>query len=126
ERLSDVLLSLNGDGSVSLHADLAQWRRAKQNKSSIKTTPKAAQAQKQATLEVQEKLSFEERKELKRIAQKIEKAEAKVAVANEALQDPAIQSDAEVLIARTKTLQDAEAKVAQLYTRWEDLEYRNT
>ncbi|NOY85277.1 MAG: ATP-binding cassette domain-containing protein, partial [Nitrospirae bacterium] len=126
ERLSDVLLSLNGDGSVSFHADLVQWRRAQQNKSSIKTTPKIAQAQKQATLEVQEKLSFEERKELKRISQKIEKAEAKVAAANEALQDPAIQSDAEVLIARTKTLQEIEAEVAKLYTRWEDLENRNT
>jgi len=68
-----------------------------------------------------EKLSFEERKELKRISQKIEKAEAKVATAKQALQDPAIQSDGPELLARTKT----EEEVVSFYTRWEDLEARD-
>jgi len=124
-RLSDVLLSINGDGSAAFYSDLARWRQAQPNQGASNVVPNIAQVQKQDKAETPEKLSFEERKELKRIAQKIEKAEAKVAAANEALQDPNIQSDADALLARTQILQETEKKVAQLYTRWEDLEARN-
>lgn len=126
ERLSDVLLSLNGDGSATFHADLEQWRRSQKNKESSKAVSKHVQTHKQNKAETLEKLSFEERKELKRIAQKIEKAEARIVAANAALQDPVIQSDADALIAQTKNLQEIEGQVARLYTRWEDLEARNT
>ena len=125
ERLSDVLLSLNGDASVSFHADLAQWERSHLSKNSSKAACKARPAQKEEKEERLEKLGFEERKELKRISQKIEKAEARVVTAEQALQDPAIQSDGAELLARTEILQIREREVALLYERWEDLEARN-
>ncbi len=125
ERLSDVLLSLNGDASVSFHADLAQWERSHLSKNSSKAACKARPAQKEEKEERLEKLGFEERKELKRISQKIEKAEARVVTAKQALQDPAIQSDGAELLARTEILQIREREVALLYERWEDLEARN-
>ena len=125
ERLSDVLLVLEGDGRTAFYADLAQWRQAQGNKTLPQAVFVSSLPQKKDKTEAGRKLNFEERKELKRIEKKIEKAEAKLEAAKQALHDPDIQSDADELLARSNTLQETEADVASLYARWEDLENRN-
>jgi ATP-binding cassette subfamily F protein uup len=56
--------------------------------------------------------------------QSIEKAEAEAAGLQLALEDPSIASDAERLSEIYAELEDARAKIAQLYERWAELESR--
>jgi ATP-binding cassette subfamily F protein uup len=70
-------------------------------------------------------LSYEERKELHRIEQKIAKAEQVVSTLRQQLHDPEIMSDSERLAKLYAQLQEAENNVEQIYQRWEELELLN-
>ena len=54
----------------------------------------------------------------------IKAAEEKVSRAEAALEDPAIATDAEELHRRQAKLEEAQARVAALFERWEELEAR--
>jgi ABC transport system ATP-binding/permease protein len=119
-RLSDRVLYLDGEGRAEFFADYAQWldihkRRTVEEPASNKPIP---QPQKKPV----QGLSYEERKELNRMEQKIAKAEEAVAALQQQLHDPEIMTEAERLADLYVQLQEAENKVEQLYQRWEALE----
>jgi ABC transport system ATP-binding/permease protein len=119
-RLSDRVLYLDGEGRAEFFADYAQWldihkRRTAEEPASKKHIP---QPQKKPV----QGLSYEERKELNRMEQKIAKAEEAVAALQQQLHDPEIMTEAERLADLYVQLQEAENKVEQLYQRWEALE----
>lgn len=124
DRLSDGLLSLSGDGECAFYADLEQWRQAQQNKTRLGAASDPSSQQNQKKEQTVQKLNFEERKELKRLEQKIEKMEAKLEAAKQSLDDPAIQSEPGELLRCTKAHRAAEEEMASLYARWEVLENR--
>ncbi|MFQ5597954.1 MAG: ABC-F family ATP-binding cassette domain-containing protein [Nitrospiria bacterium] len=125
DRLSDTIFSLEGNGRTAFYADIYQWQQARQHRAALdRPSEKASRKQTEAVEKPPQKLSHEERKELKRIEAKIEKASEAVEAVKTQLHDPAIRSDAERLMALTEELQAAEEKVEGLYRRWEELETR--
>ncbi|HEX7965033.1 MAG TPA: ABC-F family ATP-binding cassette domain-containing protein [Gammaproteobacteria bacterium] len=122
DRLSDRLLYLDGSGHVTFFADYAQWLEARR---SAVPAPMASQAVAPARKPAAPGLSYEEKKELDRMEKRIEKAEAEVNAIQERLHDPAIMSDAAKLKEIYGSLEAARTKVAELYTRWQELESRN-
>ncbi len=134
DRLSDTLLSLEGEGHTAFYADIYQWQAGRNQKKGKKPTPKKASSSKEkldqnptSTLSNEastRKLSYEERKELSRLEGKIEKATTALATVQSKLNDPANQSDAERLMTLSQELHTAEEKVNDLYRRWEALEAR--
>jgi ATP-binding cassette subfamily F protein uup len=122
DRLSDTLLYLDGNGRVEFFADYHQWLKAKSSQLAIGISsddvPKSEKKTSQG-------LSYEERKELHRIEQKIAKAEQVVSTLRQQLHDPEIMSDSERLAKLYAQLQEAENNVEQIYQRWEELELLN-
>ena len=119
-RLSDRVLYLGGEGRAGFFADYDQWlkaykRRADGEPTSNKPIPQPPKKPAQG-------LSYEERKELNRMEQKIAKAEEAVAALQQQLHNPEIMTEAERLADLYAQLQEAESKVEQLYQRWEELE----
>ena len=121
DRLSDRLLYLDGAGKAVFFADYAQWLESRKTAQPAPAKSGAAVMTRPAS-----GLSYEEKKELDRISKRIEKAEAEVAALQQQLHNPAIMSDAAKLKEIYGGLQAAEAKVAQIYARWQELESRHS
>lgn len=69
------------------------------------------------------KLSYQEKRELAELPQKIEKLEAKIATQHTAMADPAFyQQSPEALAKLNQQLQADEKSLAEMYSRWELLE----
>lgn len=116
DRLSDQLLYLDGNGHAEFFADYAQWRAnlLSRQTQSIKTIKENVPKLK--------KLSYEDQKELQRLPEKIQKAEAAVAKLTAQLTDPVIMDDKPRLTQLCKEIEVANAKVEGLYLRWQQLE----
>jgi ATP-binding cassette subfamily F protein uup len=119
DRLSDRLLYLDGEGGAGYFADYPQWLQSRASRSPATGKDAAAPAQKQPAVQ---RLSREERKELDGIQKKVERVEAEVARLQQQMLDPAVVSDAARLKQLHAEVQAAEARVAQIYARWEELE----
>ena len=129
DRVSTVLLSLEGAGRAEWFADYAQWENAQQRKtdtdnhSSIGSTPQDSETEAGSVEPVRKrKLSYREQKEWGSIEQDIIRAEAKVSACRAAVEDPMVVSDAAALEERLGTLETARAEVERLYARWAELE----
>ncbi|ODT44257.1 MAG: ABC transporter ATP-binding protein [Nitrospira sp. SCN 59-13] len=130
DRVSTILLALDGTGRLEWFADYAQWESAQERaaetemgpneeSSASATTDQGAGA---ATLRKPKKLSYREQKEWSTIEDSILKAEELVANCQDALQDPAVVSNAAELQARSEALVAAQAEVERLYARWAELD----
>ncbi|HTB23154.1 MAG TPA: ABC-F family ATP-binding cassette domain-containing protein [bacterium] len=132
ESVSQRLLALDGKGGAEYYADLAQWESAQAD---LEARPDAggaakgkardgAEAQKGPSTgaEGRSRLSTRERQELDGMEKAIEGAEAKIHAAEQALEDPAVASDAAALAQRQQALDAAHSALADLYVRWEYLE----
>ncbi len=130
DRVSTILLALDGTGRLEWFADYAQWEnaqeRAAQSETGTNEETAAASTIDQvtggATLRKPKKLSYREQKEWGTIEDSILKAEELVASCQDALQDPAVVSNAGELQARSEALVEAQAKVERLYARWAELD----
>ena len=129
DRVSTILLSLDGAGRAEWFADYAQWENAHQRKkdtddhSSIGKTPQDSETEAGSVEPVRKrKLSYREQKEWGSIEQDIIRAEAKVLACRAAVEDPMVVSDAAALEERLGTLETARAEVERLYARWAELE----
>ena len=118
DRLADRLLYLDGRGRATFFADYSQWL------GTYRTTAPVTSAAPKPMKKPAPALSYEEKKELDRIDKKVEKAEAEVAAIQQRLHDPAIMCDAVKLKELYAELQAAEARVAVIYARWQELESR--
>jgi len=132
DRVSTVLLALDGTGRAEWFADYAQWERAQEqadesdhvqeNGGTTATdgeAPVSAEPARKA-----KKLTYREQKEWGMIEDNILKAEAKVTASEAALHDPAVMSDAAELQARGHALEAAQAEVERLYARWSELDQK--
>jgi ABC transport system ATP-binding/permease protein len=112
DRLSKEILALDGKGRANFYADLSQWEDAQAGQEG-EAPPAAAPA----PLPKSAKPS----KALRDAEAAIEKAEAQVAKAKDALEDPSIAADAQELHKRQEALDAARKKVEELIARWESL-----
>jgi ATP-binding cassette subfamily F protein uup len=133
DRVSTMLLALDGSGQTEWFADYAQWESAQQrkteelNRASTSRPSKASRTESDSTPKAKKiGLSYREQKEWAKMEQRILQAEETIATCQAAVEDPAIASNAAVLQERSAALDAARAAAERLYNRWTELEGKQT
>ncbi len=128
DRVSTVVLGLDGEGGAGLFADYSQWEswleERKQSARNEGRTParSSGSAESDRPSQAKKKLSYLEAREYDSIEQRVADAEHVLQEKREQLEDPTIASDGPRLIAAQAEMEEAQAKVDALYARWTELE----
>lgn len=125
DRVSTVVLGLDGLGGMELFADYSQWDAWQRSQLSIdkKNTAAAASGTSKAKPSgPKKKLSYNETRELETIEQRIAEAEEQLRVKRAAVEDPAIASDGPRLLSAYSQITQAQNAIDQLFARWAELE----
>jgi ATP-binding cassette subfamily F protein uup len=120
DRVSTMLVALDGEGGVGRFADFAQWEAAQATRPSAAAGPEAAPPRERARS--RPRLGYHEQREWDTMEQAILDAEARVEDCERGVHDRAVASDATVLQQRYAELEAARAAVDRLYARWAELE----
>jgi len=131
DRVSTVVLGLDGLGAAERFADHQQWeswQRAQQaagkSNTSVETqSPSGTLGGSKPSL-TKKKLSYKETRELETIEKRIAEAERELQAKHDALLDPAIMSDGSRLHAASVELDAAQKTIDLLYARWAELEQK--
>ncbi|GBL39742.1 MAG: ABC-F family ATP-binding cassette domain-containing protein [Nitrospiraceae bacterium] len=133
DRVSTMLLALDGAGQTEWFADYAQWESAQERKmaeesrASSSRSSKASRAQSDSAPKAKKTgLSYREQKEWAKMEQRILQAEETIATCQAAVEDPAIASNATALQERSSALEAAKTAAERLYVRWTELEGKQT
>jgi len=120
ERVSTVIVALDGRGGTATFADYAQWESVQTSvePAQRKAPDRAADASRQRP----KRLGYREQREWEGMEQAILDAERAVEACQGAVDDPAIVSDPTALQQRYAALEAARADVDRLYARWAELE----
>jgi ATP-binding cassette subfamily F protein uup len=139
DRVSNVVLGLDGHGALGLFADYSQWetwleqgqKMARTRRTRIAAdSPARANGNdnddrgRQATRK--KKLSYLEAREYETIEQRVADAEEALQSKRAQLEDPEIVSDSQRLITTHAEMEEAQAKVDALYARWAELEKKKS
>jgi ATP-binding cassette subfamily F protein uup len=120
ERVSTVLLALDGEGGAGIFADHAQWQAARAARPGpAREAGEAAPARERPRAK---QLSYLEQREWDGMEEAVLAAEAAVEACRRDAEDPAIASDSWALQTRYAALEAARAVVDRLYARWAELE----
>ena len=119
DRVSTMILALDGQGGATTFADYAQWEGSRSER---EPAPRDAAAAPVRERPRPKRLGYLEQRELDAMEQAISQAEAAAEAARRAADDPSIASDAAALQARYAALAAARAEVDRLYARWAELE----
>jgi len=121
DRVSTVVLGLDGAGGAEIFADYAQWDATRKDREKAETArPKAKTAP--AAKSKGTKLSYNEQREWDAMESRIQEAEDELAASAAALEAPDVAADAAALQARLASFDQAQREVDRLYARWEELE----
>lgn len=120
DRVSTILLALDGAGRGIFFADYAQWEAARNSIAPETSPPPPKPSPREAHRTP--RLSAREKKELAQMEQQILAAEEALGACQRALDDPAIASDPAAVQERYDALAAARATVDALYARWAELE----
>lgn len=131
DRVSTVVLGLDGLGSAERFADYSQWE-TWQRAQSAAAGAKSAEGNRRLRLTGDEapraaakkKLSYNEAREFAAIEGRIHEAEQMLHAKRAALEDPAITSDRMSLQNACTQLDEAQKSVDALYSRWAELEQK--
>jgi ATP-binding cassette subfamily F protein uup len=120
ERVSTVILALDGRGGTATFADYAQWEAAREagEPAPRKTPGRAPERERPRS----RRLGYVEQREWDGMEQAILDAELAVEACRRAADDPTIASDPTALQTRYAALEAAQAEVDRLYARWAELE----
>jgi ABC transport system ATP-binding/permease protein len=125
DRVSTIVLGLDGQGSAERFADYSQWEtwqaeRQQAAQAGTRGTARAAAAESPSS--PKRKLSYLEAREYSSIEHRVAAAEEKLELKRTAAADPAIASDATSLMNAHAELEEAQRQVDDLYARWAELE----
>jgi ATP-binding cassette subfamily F protein uup len=120
ERVSTLILALDGQGGTATFADYAQWEATRDT--ADPTPRKAAERPPDRERPRTRRLGYHEQREWDGMEQAILDAEGALEAAQRAADDPAIASDSAALQQRYAALEAARADVDRLYARWAELE----
>jgi ATP-binding cassette subfamily F protein uup len=129
DRVSTVVLGLDGLGGAERFADYSQWEVWQRERvlgqqvdeaGGIAKTP--SDREQPAPVTTKKKLSYLEAREYSTIEQRIAEAEERVKAKQAALEDPAIMSDAPRLVSAHAELEEVQRALDQLIERWSELE----
>jgi ABC transport system ATP-binding/permease protein len=132
DRVSTVVLGLDGQGSAGLFADYSQWEAWQEERK--QTTRNGGRLAVRATASSdngrqspeKKKLSYLEAREYEAIEQRVADAELALQTKRTQLEDPEIVSDGPRLVAAHAEMEQAQEKVDMLYARWAELEKKKT
>jgi ATP-binding cassette subfamily F protein uup len=124
DRVSTVVLGLDGMGGAEDFADFAQWD-AWQRTPKAKKVPTSVAKSGSQPVPAKKKLSYGETRELTSMEQSIAEAERDLHAKQAALADPAVMSDAARLHSLAIELSEAQKTVDGLYARWAELEAKS-
>jgi len=131
DRVSTVVLGLDGSGKAERFADFAQWEiwqreqgAAARSAARPVLTASAPIAPVAATA-TQKKLSYKEARELEVIEARIADAEKELQAKHEMLLDPKVMSDRARLRELSLELEGAQNSIDEMYERWSELEERS-
>jgi ABC transport system ATP-binding/permease protein len=125
DRVSTVVLGLDGQGSAERFADYSQWEawQAERQFTADTTRRSVTRAATPASpAQSKKKLSYLEAREYAEIEDRVAAAEHALEAARGAAEDPGIASDATRLVGAHADLESAQRKVDELYARWAELE----
>jgi ABC transport system ATP-binding/permease protein len=124
DRVSNIVLGLDGQGSAASFADYGQWEtwQAERKRSRNQTELSSALTGSSAPVQAQKKLSYLEAREYGGIEQRITDAEQRLQSKRAALEDPAIASDGPRLVAAHAEMEAAQKDLDTLYARWAELQ----
>ena len=120
ERVSTVILALDGAGGAATFADYAQWEAARATPAPDTRAPAARAPARERTRAP--RLGYLEQREWEGMEAAILDAERAVETCRRALEDPAVASDPAALQQRVAALEKAQADVDRLYARWAELD----
>jgi ABC transport system ATP-binding/permease protein len=121
DRVSTVVLALDGNGGAQAFADYQQWEDAQRESPPAAEKASPAAPKKPGPAGVK-RLSYSERREWEQMESIILDAELALEVCHRATHDPSIAADAVVLQQRYEALRSAQEQVDRLYARWAELE----
>lgn len=133
DRVSTTVLGLDGRGGAERFANYSQWNAWKNERGPKRTSelsPRSADStgnadkhtSKTSSSQIKKKLSYMEAREYSTIEQEIAGAEQQLQLHRDAMEDPAIATDAVRLEQAMEAVAEAEARVDALYLRWTELE----
>jgi ATP-binding cassette subfamily F protein uup len=124
DRVSTIVLGLDGQGSAEAFADYSQWEewQAEQEKPVKDNRRMADSSRNTASSGSKKKLSYLEAREYSTIEERIAQAEQLRDEKRAALEDPAIARDASRLVSAHTDLEKAQEDLDAMYSRWAELE----
>lgn len=128
DRVSTVVLGLDGLGGAGLFADYSQWESWQEGRKQSARSGARAAGRTPAPDENtghpkgKKKLSYLEAREYDSIEQRVADAEEILQAKRVQLEDPQIVSDGPRLVAAHAEMEEAQEKVDALYARWAELE----
>jgi len=124
DRVSTIVLGLDGLGNAETFADYSQWEQWQQsreqgvgNREQKADTGVAVKA----VAGGKKKLSYLEAREYATIEEKVEAAEERLNAARDLLDDPSVATNAVALTAALHEMEQAQAATDDLYARWAEL-----
>jgi ATP-binding cassette subfamily F protein uup len=138
DRVSTVVLGLDGTGGAERFADYSQWEEWSRERKAASRKQESATAKSMGgsgdnsgatalaaagkASAAKKKLSYKENRELETIEQRVAEAEADLQTKHDALLAPEIMSDGVRLHVVSLELEAAQKLIDQLYARWVELE----
>ncbi len=135
DRVSTVVLGLDGQGGVGLFADYSQWETwLEQRQRSARTVATKIGASSAGRTNggperqsaTKKKLSYLEAREYEAIEQQVADAEELLQQKRVLLEDPEIVSDSQRLVTAHAEMEEAQEQVDKLYARWAELEKKKS
>ena len=123
DRVSTSVLGLDGRGGAESFADYSQWD-AWQQEHAPEAKPGSGAEKRSSSSK--KKLSYLEAREYAVIEDRVTEAEELVARERAIIDDPAVATDAAKLQAALLAMEQAQMALDDLYTRWAELEAKNS
>lgn len=123
DRVSTLVLGLDGEGAAELFADYSQWDKWQANRQKNKSRSRAGlPAAKTALRPPQKKLSYLDSREFSTIEGRIGDAERMLAAVRARLEDPKVIRDPKRLADSYGEMEQVQSTLDALYARWVELE----
>jgi ATP-binding cassette subfamily F protein uup len=122
DRVSTIVLGLDGQGHAATFADYAQWEQWQAEQTSPSAEKDAARALQAPTpTAAKKKLSYLEAREYASIEDRVAAAEERLNAARDLLDEPSVATNADALTAALHEMEAAQAAADELYARWAEL-----
>jgi ABC transport system ATP-binding/permease protein len=122
DRVSTVVLGLDGKGRAERFADYSQWGDWLAEQESPKPAPAAATPALERVTSPKKKLSYLDQRDYETIEQRIAEAEQRLAQQQTELEDPSVFADPKTLQERLREQEESQKALDALYARWTELE----